>query len=102
MIRNDAELKHAVEQLQRMYAAMAELYQGIYPKNPKQFALFSEGPNDQIAELQKEIDEYTGRDKLERQRNGKRVEAGVEGCCELRALPMIEVRDECPREEIGR
>ena len=64
MIRNDAELKHAVEQLQRMYAAMAELYQGIYPKNPKQFALFSEGPNDQIAELQKEIDEYTGRDKL--------------------------------------
>lgn len=64
MIRNDAELKHAVDQLQRMYLALAELHRDIQPKNPRQFALFAEGPNDQITALQKEIDEYTGRDKL--------------------------------------
>ncbi len=61
MIENDAQLRQTVEQLQHMYLAMAGLYRDIYPVNPERFKLFAEGPCDQIDELQREVDEYTGR-----------------------------------------
>lgn len=64
MIENDAQLRQAVEQLQRLLLAMAGLYRELYPVNPSQFRLFAEGPNDQIEELMVQINGYTGRDVL--------------------------------------
>ena len=64
MIENDAQLRQAVEQLQRLLLAMAGLYRELYPVNPRQFQLFAEGPNDQIEELMVQINRYTGRDKM--------------------------------------
>ena len=64
MIQTDLELQQAVEQLQRMYVALASMHRDIFPRNPQKFALFAEGPQDEIAKLQADIDEYTGRSAL--------------------------------------
>jgi hypothetical protein len=57
MISNQAELEHAITQLNRMYRALATLHAEI-PRESPQFELFAEGPKDEIARLRTEIDEY--------------------------------------------
>jgi hypothetical protein len=64
MITNDTELSQAVEQLDRMYRALAALRREVFPLNPRQFALLAEGPQDEISRLQQAIDAYTGRISL--------------------------------------
>ena len=64
MITNDAELSQALEQMQRMYRALAALRRDVYPINPQQFALLAEGPQDEIERFQQQIDAYTGRTEL--------------------------------------
>ena len=61
MIQNDAELDQAVDCLKLMYRALASLRRDILSVNPQRFALFAEGPQDEIAKLQADIDDYTGR-----------------------------------------
>ena len=61
---NDAELAQAVEQLERMYRALAALRREVYPINPRQFALLAEGPEEEILRLQADINAYTGRNEL--------------------------------------
>ena len=63
-LNNDLELGQAVEQMGRMYSALAALRRDVLPINPKQFALMAEGPQDEIAALQFAIDEYSGRHDL--------------------------------------
>src|SRR5947209_7992629 len=58
MICDDEELKVVREQLGRAKRALASLRRDVYPKNKRNFAVFSEGYVDQIAELQAEIDAY--------------------------------------------
>lgn len=60
MISNDLELKQTLEQMERMYRALAALRRDVYPVNPQQFALLAEGPQDELHRLQLQIDEYTG------------------------------------------
>jgi hypothetical protein len=60
MIRDDRQLDQAVEQLGRMYRALAALRRDIANGNPRQFALLSEGPVDEIAQLLQQIAAYTG------------------------------------------
>ncbi len=56
MIRNDEELKIVRDQLSLAEAALADLRRRV--TNDRNFAVYSEGPIDQIAELQAEIDAY--------------------------------------------
>src|SRR5438128_6052935 len=65
MIKNDAEFQQTLEQLERMYHALAELRRDILPKNPRNFAVFAEGPVEQIRRLQKEIEVYSGATEAE-------------------------------------
>ena len=64
MITNDAELSQSLEQMERMYRAMAALRRDVYPINPQQFALLAEGPQDEHARFQQQIDADTGRSEL--------------------------------------
>ena len=64
MITNDAELGQALEQMERMYRALAALRRDIYPVNPRQFALLAEGPQEELERFQEQIDAYTGRSEL--------------------------------------
>jgi type II secretory pathway component PulJ len=64
MISNDAELRQTMEQMERMYRALAALRREVYPVNPQQFALLAEGPQDELLRLQQQIDAYTGRSDL--------------------------------------
>ena len=49
MISNDTELRQTLEQMERMYRALAALRREVSPVNPRQFALLAEGPVDLIS-----------------------------------------------------
>ena len=69
MIQNDAQLQVVREQLALAKHALASLRGEI--KNPRNLALFSEGPLDQIAELKAEIAAYEKATKKSGKANGK-------------------------------
>ena len=60
MIENDQQLEATHEALGCLYRALASLRHKILPINPSQYALFAEGPLDEISKLQAEIDAYLG------------------------------------------
>ncbi len=64
MITNDAELGQTIDQMERMYRAIAALRREVYPTSPPRFALMAEGPLEEIARLQELIDDYTGKAEL--------------------------------------
>jgi hypothetical protein len=61
MITNNEQMDQAIEQMGRMYRALASLRRDILPLNPRNFALLAEGPVDEIRKLEEQIDEYSGR-----------------------------------------
>ena len=61
MIQSMSELTQAREQLQRMQRAMDALRRDVLPVNPDRFSLMAEGPQDEIARLQADIDDFTRR-----------------------------------------
>lgn len=61
MIQNDPQLQQAIEQIERLYRGLDALRADILPKNPRNFAVFAEGPLDEIRKLQAEIDQYITR-----------------------------------------
>lgn len=67
MIENDEQLEITYVALGHMYRALASLRQEILPVNPRQYALFAEGPLDDIRKLQAEIDAYLGLGQREAQ-----------------------------------
>jgi hypothetical protein len=60
MIKSDAELQQSLEQMERMYRALAHLRADIAPQNYANFQLLAEGPIDEIRKLREEIDAYLG------------------------------------------
>jgi hypothetical protein len=60
MISNDAEFNQSIEQLDRMYRAVAELRARVGSVNSPQFQLLAEGPVEEIRRLRHEIDVYLG------------------------------------------
>ncbi len=64
MISNDSELGQAIDQMERMYRAIAALRREVYPTSPQQFALMAEGPLDELARLHELVDAYTGKAEL--------------------------------------
>ena len=61
MIETDARLQQAIEQIENLYHGLDGLRRDILPKNPRNFALFAEGPLDEIRKLQTEINDYISR-----------------------------------------
>ena len=57
-IENTAQLDQALEQMGRMQRILDSYRVEILPKNPRNFAVFAEGPLDELRKLQAEIDEY--------------------------------------------
>ena len=54
MIRNDAKLQQAIEQIERLYQGLNALRADTLSKNPRNFAILAEGPRDEIRRLQAE------------------------------------------------
>ena len=61
VIENTDQLVQANEQIGRMQRVLESYRHGILPKNPRNFAVFAEGPLDEIRQLQAELDEYVRR-----------------------------------------
>jgi hypothetical protein len=55
MIADERQLNHAIEQLARMYRALAALREQVLPHSQAQFALMAEGPLDEIRRLECDI-----------------------------------------------
>ena len=60
MIKDERELQQSIEQLGRMYHALATLRADILPKDPEIFRVMAECPVDQIEELTRDICGYSG------------------------------------------
>jgi len=58
MIENTEQLERAIEQMGRMQRILDSYRANILPKNPRNFAVFAEGPLEEIRKLQVEISEY--------------------------------------------
>ena len=61
MIENTEQLEQAIEQMGRMQRILESYRADILPKNPRNFAIFAEGPLDEIRKLENEISEYIDR-----------------------------------------
>lgn len=61
MIENTEQLQQAIEQMGRMQRILESYRADILPKNPRNFAVFAEGPLDEIRKLQAEIEQYISR-----------------------------------------
>jgi hypothetical protein len=59
-ITTQDQMQQALEQLSRVYAALAALRREVAPVNPRNFATLAEGHLDEIHRLQRELDEYAG------------------------------------------
>jgi len=60
MISGDKEFQKSLQQLERMYRALATLRAEVVPQSAANFQLLAEGPIDEINRLRREIDEYLG------------------------------------------
>ena len=58
MIRNEAQLRQALEQIQNLCAAVDSLRADLFAKNSRNFAVLAEGPLEQVRKLQAQVDEY--------------------------------------------
>jgi hypothetical protein len=58
MITDERELEQAVDQVGRMYRALAALHAEILPQSRQQFALMAEGPLEELRRLEQDISHY--------------------------------------------
>jgi len=58
MIENTEQLYQAIEQMGRMQRILESYRVDILPRNPRNFAVFAEGPLDEIRNIQSEIAAY--------------------------------------------
>ena len=58
MIETTEQLYQAIEQMGRMQRILESYRSDILPKNARNFAVFAEGPLDEIRKLQAEIAAY--------------------------------------------
>jgi hypothetical protein len=61
MIKTDAQLQQAIEQIERLYHGLDSLRAEVLPKNRHNFAVLAEGPLDEIHKLQTEISDYVAK-----------------------------------------
>jgi hypothetical protein len=58
MIRNYKDLALTREQLDRVMNILISTHEELYAKNPRNYALYAEGPIDMILQLRAEIDAF--------------------------------------------
>ena len=58
MIESTDQLYQAIEQMGRMQRILESYRSDLLPKNPRNFAVFAEGPLDEIRNLQADIAAY--------------------------------------------
>ena len=58
MNENIEQLQQAIEQMGRMQRILESYRADILPQNPRNFAIFAEGPLDEIHKLEAEITAY--------------------------------------------
>jgi hypothetical protein len=61
MIETAEQLYQAIEQMGRMQRILESYRNEILTCNPRNFAVFAEGPLEQLRQLQRQIDEYIRR-----------------------------------------
>ncbi len=61
MIDTPEQLYQAIDQMGRMQRILESYSNDILAKNPRNFAVFAEGPLEQIRQLQTQIEEYVRR-----------------------------------------
>ena len=61
MIETTEQLEQAIAQMGRMQRILESYRADILPSNPRNFAVFAEGPLDEIRKLQAEISDYVAR-----------------------------------------
>lgn len=61
MIESESQLQQAIEQIENLCRALNSLRAGVFPKNPRNFAILAEGPVDEIRKLQADVDDYLSR-----------------------------------------
>lgn len=61
MIQDDAQLTQALQQIERLYRALAQTRASVRAENPELFPLLAEGPLAAIDKIQREVDEYSGK-----------------------------------------
>lgn len=61
MIDTTEQLRQAIEQMGRMQRILESYRADLLSKNPRNFAIFAEGPLDEIQKLQADIAEYVSR-----------------------------------------
>jgi hypothetical protein len=82
-IQNDEQMYQTLEAIRLLYRGLAALKARVLPVNPRNYAVFAEGPVDMIRELQAQIDEYFSVDLVgvaeehERPRKGSGGESKV-------------------------
>ena len=65
MIQDDRQLQQSIEQLDRMYRALAEIHTRVRPNDPTRYSLMAEGPLDEIHQLQADIEMYLGAELID-------------------------------------
>jgi hypothetical protein len=65
MIENDQQLEATYQALGGLYRALASLRKSVLPVNPRQYAVFAEGPVAEICKMEAEINACLGVDKTE-------------------------------------
>ena len=61
MIETVEQLYQVIEQMGRMQRVLESYRNEVLTHNPRNFALFAEGPLEQLRQLQSQIDEYIQR-----------------------------------------
>lgn len=61
MIETPEQVYQAIEQMGRMQRALESLCDDMLRKNPRNFAVFAEGPLEQLRQLHDQLDEYLQR-----------------------------------------
>jgi hypothetical protein len=69
MIENEEQLDATRKAISHLEAAILSLKQEILPKNPARFAVMAEPAIAQLRQLQRLVDDYTGRTAKELQRS---------------------------------
>lgn len=65
MIEDERQLQQSIEQLDRMYRALAEIHARVRPSDPTRYSLMAEGPLDEIHRLQADIEMYLGAELID-------------------------------------
>jgi hypothetical protein len=61
MIKTEAQLHQALEQIENLCHGLQSLRARVSPQNPRNFATLAEGPLDEIRKLQLAVDDYVTR-----------------------------------------